>query len=201
MTKNKYLSFDNLTGSLPVVEIEAGVSNTGPPAGGGVLRVSQGGGRGHGGEDDLVRVKVDPDLEGGGVAAGGGVGSGGRGGGPEVAADSRHPVDVSRGGRGVLESSDLEIVTIGDLAALGGAEGGDAGAHGADRGGLGGVQGGAAHPVRGLGGGRGDVGAVADVAVAPGPPQADVVILVTQMGLRTGDGRGGRVPVKAGDCA
>ena len=163
--------------------------------------MSQRGGGGHGGEDDLIRVKVDPDLEGGGVAAGGGVGRGGRGGGPEVAADSRHAVNVSRGGGGVLEGGDLEIVTIGHLAALGGAEGGDASAHGADRGGLGGVQGGAPHPVGGLGGGRGDVGAVADVAVAPFPSDADVVILVTQMGLRTGDSRGGRVPVKAGDGA
>ena len=144
---------------------------------------------------------MDPDLEGGGEATGGGVGRGRSGDGPEVAAYSRHTVDVSRGGGVVLEGGDLEIVTIGHLTALGGAEGGDASAHRADRGGLGGIQGGAANPVRGLDGGGGDVGAVADRAVAPGAPQADVIILVTQMSLRTGDSRGGRVPVKAGDGA
>ena len=56
--------------------------------------------------------------------------------------------------------------------------------------GLGWLNGGAAHPIRGLDSDGGDVGAVADGAVAPGPPDADVVILATQMGLGCGDRRG-----------
>ena len=43
------------------------------------------------------------------------------------------------------------------------------------------------------------MGAVADGAVAPGPPDADVVILVTQMGLRGGNGGSRSVPVKTGN--
>ena len=124
--------------------------------------MGQRGGCGHGGEDNLICVKVYPDFEGGGVAAGGCVGRGRGGGRPEVAADSRHTIDVSGGGGRILEGGDLEVVSIGHLATLGGAEGGDASTHGAHGGGLGGVQRGASDAIRGLGGGGGDVGAVAD---------------------------------------
>ena len=106
---------------------------------------------------------------------------------------------VSGGGGRILERGDLEVVSIRHLATLGGAEGGHPGTNRAHRGGLGGVQGRAADTIRGLGGGGGDVGAVADGAVAPGPPDADVIILVSQVSLRRRDGGGGGVPVEAGD--
>ena len=50
-----------------------------------------------------------------------------------------------------------------------------------------------------LGGGGGDVGAVADGAVAPVPSDADVIILVRKMGLRGGNRAGRCVPVKTGN--
>ena len=91
--------------------------------------MGEGRGRGHRGEHHLVRVEVDPDLEGGGVAAGGGVGRGGGRRRPEVAADPGHAINVGRGGGRVLEGGDLEVVPVGHLAALNRVEGGDAGAH------------------------------------------------------------------------
>ena len=72
---------------------------------------------------------MDPDLEGSGEAAGGGVGRGDRGGGPEVTAYPRHTSYGGRGGGGGLQSSNLQIVPIRHLAALGGAEGGHPSAH------------------------------------------------------------------------
>ena len=142
---------------------------------------------------------MDPDLEGLGEAAGGGVGGpcGGRS--PEVAADPGDSVDVSGGGGGGLQGSDLQVVSVGDQGWLAGIDGGHTCTHGAHSGGLGGVQGRGADTIRGLGGGGGDVGAVADGAVAPGPPDADVIILVSQVSLRRRDGGGGGVPVEAGD--
>ena len=84
----------------------------------------EGRGGGDGGEHDLVRVEVDPDLEGRGEAAGGGVGGpcGGRS--PEVAADPGDSVNISGGGGGGLQGGDLQVVSVSDLGALGGAEGG-----------------------------------------------------------------------------
>ena len=160
----------------------------------------EGRGGGDGGEHDLISIKVDPDFEGLGEAAGGSVGGpcGGRS--PEVAADPGDSVDLSGGGGGGLQGSDLQVVSVGDQGRLAGIDGGHTSTHGAHSGGLGGVQGRGADTIRGLGGGGGDVGAVADGAVAPGPPDADVVILVTQMGLGSGNGRGGGVPVEAGNC-
>ena len=145
---------------------------------------------GHGREHRVVLIKVDPDLEGGGEAAGGAVSRGPRGCGPEVATHARHSSDCCRGGGGGLQGGDLKIVSIGHLAALDGIEGGHPGALGPNIVGLGRLNGGAAHPIRGLDSDGGDVGAVADGAVAPGPPDADVVILATQMGLGCGDRRG-----------
>ena len=156
-------------------------------------------GRGHRGEDHLICVKVDPNLERGGVAAGGSVGGGSRGGCPEVSTNSGDTIDVSWGCGGVLERSNLKIVSIGHLWALSGAEGGDACTYRAHRGCLGRVQGRAAHTIRGLGGGGGDVGTVTNWAVATGSPDADVIILVTQMSLGTGNGWGWSVPVKTGN--
>ena len=75
---------------------------------------------------------MDPDLEGSGEAAGGGVSRGGGGGGPEVTAYPRHPGNGGGGGGGGLQSSDLQIVSIGHLTALGGAEGGHPSADGAN---------------------------------------------------------------------
>ena len=120
---------------------------------------------------------------------------------PEVAADPGDPVDVSGGGGGGLQGGDLQVVSVSDLTTLGGAEGGHPGTHGAHRGGLGGVQGRAADTIRGLGRGGVDVGAVADGAVAPGPPDADVIILVTQMGISRAQSSGGGVPSKASDSS
>ena len=161
--------------------------------------MGEGRGGGDGGEHDLVRVEVDPDLEGRGEAAGGGVGGpcGGRS--PEVAADPGDSVDVSGGGGGGLQGGDLQIVSEGNLGRLNGIESGHPCALRPDGGGLGGVHGGAADTIRGLDGGGGDVGAVAHGAVAPGPPDADVIILVSQVSLRRRDGGGGGVPVEAGD--
>ena len=42
----------------------------------------------HRGEEGVVLIKVDPNLEGGGEAAGGGMSRGRSGGGPEVTTDS-----------------------------------------------------------------------------------------------------------------
>ena len=148
----------------------------------------------------IILVKVDPDLEGLGEAAGGGVGCSCGGPRPEVAAYPGDSVDLSGGGGGGLQGSDLQVVSVGDQGRLAGIDGGHTSTHGAHSGGLGGVQGRGADTIRGLGGGGGDVGAVADGAVAPVPPYADVVILVTQMGLGSGNGRGGGVPVEAGNC-
>ena len=142
---------------------------------------------GHGGEEGVVLIKVDPDLEGGGEAAGCAVSRGPRRGGPEVTTHSRHSRDCCGGGGGSLQGGDLKIVSIGHLAALDGIEGGHPGALRPNGGSLGWLNGGATNPVGGLDGGGGDVGAVADGAVAPGPPDADVVILVTQMGLGCGN--------------
>ena len=143
---------------------------------------------------------MDPDLEGGGEAAGGGMGGGGRRGRPEVAAHSGHSSDGGGGGGGGLQGGDLQVVSVGDLAPLGGAEGAQFGALSANGGSLGRLNGGAPEAIRGLGGGGGDVGAVADGVVAPVPLYADVVILVTKLGLGSGNSRGGGVPVEAGNC-
>ena len=190
--------YDCLASCLPVVEIEPSVANARSSWRGVILRVSDGRAA-HRGEQGVVLVKVDPDLEGGGEAAGGGVGRGGGGGSPEVAAHTGHPGDGGRGGGGGLERGDLKIVSISHLVTLSGAEGGHPGALRANGRCLGGLDGWATHPIRGLDGGGGDVGAVADWAVAPGPPDADVIILVTQMSLGCGDGWGWSVPVKTGD--
>ena len=160
----------------------------------------EGRGGGDGGEHDLISIKVDPNLEGLGEAAGGGVGCSCGGPRPEVAADPGDSVDLSGGGGGGLQGSDLQVVSVGDQGRLAGIDGGHTSTHGAHSGGLGGVQGRGADTIRGLGGGRGDVGAVADGAVAPGPPDADVIILVSQVSLRRRDGGGGSVPVEAGNC-
>ena len=160
--------------------------------------MSEGRGRGHRGLHRLVSVKVDSDLEGRGVAARSGVGRGGGGAAPVVAADPGHPGDCGRGPGGGLQRHNLQVVPVGNCGALDGVDAGDAGAHAAHGGRLRRVQGGAPHPVGGLGGGGHDVGAVADCAVAPGPSDADVIILVTQMGLRSVQGGGGHVPGKAG---
>ena len=127
----------------------------------------------------IILVKVDSDLEGLGEAAGGGVSCSCGGGRPEVAADPGDSVDLSGCGWGGLQGSDLQVVSVGDQGRLAGIDGGHTSTHGAHSGGLGGVQGRGADTIRGLGGGRGDVRAVADGAVAPVPPYADVVILVT----------------------
>ena len=146
--------------------------------------------------DDIIT-----DLEGDGVAACGGLGGGGGGAAPVAPADPRHARDGGRGsGRG-LKADNLEVVPVGDGGSFDGVDGGDARAHGAHGGCLGGVEGGAPHPVGGLGGGGGDVGVIADGAVAPGPPDADVVVLVTQMSLTRVQGRGSHVPSKAGNGA
>ena len=123
------------------------------------------------------------------------------GGGPEVAAHSGHSSDGGGGGGGGLQGGDLQVVSEGNLGRLDGIESGHPCALRPDGGGLGGVHRGAADTIRGLDGGGGDVGAVADGAVAPGPPDADVIILVTQVSLRRRDGGGGGVPVKTGDCS
>ena len=44
-----------------------------------------------------------------------------------------------------------------------------------------------------------DVGGVADGAVAPGPPDADVVVLAGEVVLGAGHAAGARVPVEAGN--
>ena len=106
----------------------------------------------HGGEQGVILIKVDPDLEGGEEAASGAVSRGPRGGGPEVATNSRHS-DGWRGGGGSLQGGDLKIVSKGHLAALDGIKGGHPGALRPNVGGLGWLNGGAAHPIRGLGGG------------------------------------------------
>ena len=72
---------------MPVVEIESCVANTGPAGRGVILGVSNLRGV-NGGEQGVVLIKVDPDLEGGGEAAGGGMDRGPRAGVPEVAANS-----------------------------------------------------------------------------------------------------------------
>ena len=123
------------------------------------------------------------------------------GGGPEVAAHSGHSSDGGGGGGGGLQGGDLQVVPVAHLVCLGGAEGGHPGTNRAHRGGLGGVQGRAADTIRGLGRGGVDVGAVADGAVAPGPPDADVIILVTQMGISRAQSSGGGVPSKASDSS
>ena len=142
---------------------------------------------------------MDPDLEGGGEAAGGGMGGGGRRGRPEVAAHSGHSSNGGGGGGVGLQGGDLQVVSEGNLGRLDGIESGHPCALRPDVGSLGGLNGGASETIRGLDGGGGDVGAVADGAVAPGPPDADVIILVTQVSLRRRDGGGGGVPVEAGD--
>ena len=118
--------------------------------------------RGLGGEHGLVLIKVDPDLKGGGEAADGGVSRARGGYSQEVATNSGHSGDGCRGGRGVLEGGDLKIVSESHLVIIDGIEGGDTSADGAHRGSLGGLNRGGADPIRGLGGGGGDVGAVAD---------------------------------------
>ena len=51
----------------------------------------------------------------------------------------------------------------------------------------------------GCGGGGGDGRVIADGAVAPGSPDADVIVLVCQVILGGGHGRGTGVKVEAGD--
>ena len=120
-------------------------------------------GRGaHRGEQGVVLVKVDPDLEGGGEAAGGRVRRGRGGGSPEVATHAGHPGNGGRRGGSGLERGDLQIVSIGHLVSLNCVEGGHPSALGANVGCLGGLSRGATHPIRGLDSGGGDVRAVAD---------------------------------------
>ena len=153
----------------------------------------------HRGEQGVVLVEVDPNLEGGGKAAGSGVGGGPCGGGPEVAAHSGHSSDGGGGGGGGLQGGDLQVVSVGNLVPLDGIYSGHPGALRPDVGSLGGLNGGASDTIRGLR--CSDEGAVADGAVAPGPPDADVIILVSQVSLRRRDGGGGGVPVKTSDCS
>ena len=143
-----------------------------------------------GGEHGLILIKVDPDLEGGGEAADRGVSRAYRGDRQEVATNSGNSSDCGRGGGGVLEGSNLQIVSERHLVIIDGIESGHPGADGAHRCGLGGLNRGGADAIRGLDGGGGDEGAVAHRAVAPSPPDADVVVLVTQMGLGGGNRRG-----------
>ena len=152
-------------------------------------------------EDCLISVKVDPDFKRGGEAAGGGVGRAWRRGCPEGAADPWHPSDGGGGGGRSLQGGDLEIISQTDLACLSGAEGGHPGALRSDIGFLRGVIRRDSDTIRGRGGGVWYDRAVADRAVAPGPPEADVIILVTQMGLGCGDGSGSSVPVKASNLS
>ena len=141
---------------------------------------------------------MDSDLEGRGVAARRGLGRGGGGAAPVVAADPGHPGDGGRGPGGGLQRHNLQVVPVGHSGSLYCVDAGYACAHAAHGGRLGRVQGGAPHPEGGLGGGVSDVGAVADCAVAPGPPDADVIILVTLMSLRGVQGGAGHVPGEAG---
>ena len=104
--------------------------------------------RGLGGEHSLVLIKVDPDLERGGEAADGGVSRARRGYSQEVSTNSGHSSNCCRGGGGVLEGSDLKIVTESHLVIIDGIEGGDTSADGAHRGGLGGLNRGGADPIR-----------------------------------------------------
>ena len=138
---------------------------------------------GLGGEHGLVLIKVDPDLERGGEAADRGVSRACSGDRQEVATNSGNSGDCGRGGGGVLESGNLKIVSKGHLVIIVDIKSGHPSADGANRGGLGGVNRGGADPIRGLGGDGGDDGAEADGAVAPGSPEADVIVLVTQMSL------------------
>ena len=129
------------------------------------------------------------------------MGRAGGGGGPERAADPRHPGDGCGGGGRRLQSGDLEIVSETFLVSLNCVEGGHSSALGPDIGFLRGIIRRGSDTIRGRDGGGGDVGAVADGAIAPGPPDADVIILVTQMGLGGGDSRGSRVPIKTSHCS
>ena len=124
-----------------------------------------------------------------------------RRGGQEGPAHSGHSRDGGGGGGGGLQRGDLQVVPEPHLHGLVGVEGGHPGALRPDGGGLGGVVGRGADTIRGLDGGGGDVGAVADGAVAPGPPDADVIILVTQMGISRAQSSGGGVPSKASDSS
>ena len=56
------------------------------------------------------------------------------------------------------------------------------------------------HSERHCGRGGVDLRGVADGAVAPRPPDADVVVLAGQVVLRLGHRARARVPVEAGDC-
>ena len=119
--------YDCLASCLPVVEIESSVANTRSSGRGVILRVGDGRAA-HWGEQGVVLVKVDPDLERGGEAAGGGVSRASRRGSPEVATDSRHSSNCCGGGGSSLESGNLKIVSIGHLVTLSGTKGGDSSA-------------------------------------------------------------------------
>ena len=120
-------------------------------------------GRGaHRGEQGVVLVKVDPDLEGGGEAASGGVRRGRGGSSPEVATHAGHPGNGGRGGGSGLERGDLQIVSIGHLVSLNCVEGGHSSALGPDIGFLRGVIRRGSDTIRGRDGGGGDDRTVAD---------------------------------------
>ena len=113
---------------------------------------------------------MNPDFERSGETAGGGVGRAGGGGGPEGAADPRPPSDGCGGGGRRLQSGDLEIISETNLTCLRAAEGGHPGALGPDIGFLSRISRRGPDTIRGRDGGGGDVGTVADGAVASCSP-------------------------------
>ena len=178
-----------LTSCLPIIEIEPIISQARPCwRGNGLIFIIWLLSRCQWTEDYLVRVKVDPDFEWGGEAAEGGMGRAWRRGRPDVAAYPWHPSDGGGGGGCSLQGSDLKIISLTSLVSLDGIEGGHPSTLRPYAGLLCGVIRWGANTIWGLDGGGGEFWAVADWAVAPGPPDADVVILVTQMGLRGSDG-------------
>ena len=105
---------------------------------------------------------MDPDFEWGGEATGGFVFRLVLRGGPEGAADPRHPGDGGGGGGRGLQGGNLEIIPETDLICLGAAESGHPGALRSNVGLLGGVSRGDSDTIGGGDGGGGDDRAVAD---------------------------------------
>ena len=105
---------------------------------------------------------MNADFEGSCEGTGGGMGRAVLRGGPEGAADPRHPGDGGGGGGRGLKGGNLEIIPETDLICLGAAESGHPGALRSNVGLLGGVIRGDPDTIGGGDGGGGDDGAVAD---------------------------------------
>ena len=184
---------------LPVGHVEPAVPETGPSGGSGVvLKGVSGGGSGRS-SDGVVGIKVDTNLEWCCPRAGCSMSSSHR----PSEEDPADPVvaEGPGGPDGGLEGCDVQVVSQTDIVSGYSGECGHSCAGRPDGSCLDSGDTSSTEAVGGCSssGGGDDLGGVADRAVAPGPPDTDVVELAGQVILARGHSAGARVPIEAGN--